>query len=530
MKDDQLPVPSSLDIHLDQIHDDAEGRGNGGQRVAGRGMAGGAAVTDAKEGNRGHDAIMNDSDPRGAELAGSPAAPPLARVERWYVDHCRPISEVCIVSFPRDGSAHRHAVLVPDFAHLKERRQPNSREVIRFEFQAASKRLAPAERPHTFSVRARPLPRTANGEPDRERLRIELSAVAVRHTSVPDTEIDPVRNTIYKLIRGYRPAAHLRENANLELDLDFDSLDRVLLLCSVEKAFGIAIPPAQAAQIFTAGELLDAVAGSMRRPEPLASAPSLGPSPALSSWAEILSRPLNPQERGRADLILKPRSALSFLAWGCAYVLRIALQRRFHFQVKGREHLAVQGPCVLVANHCSHLDPLFLLWALPFQVARRVSFMGHTEYFGSGWKASVAARLKLVPVDPDEHALEGMKLCAEALRRGFTGAIFPEGERSPNGAQQCFHRGTALLAMRLQLPIVPVAIAGTYEVLPRGRDQIRPAPVQVSFGAPLHVQPGETEQDLLARVWAAVWRLRGADARDREPMPRPQDVYTESFL
>lgn len=515
MKNDELPVPGSLNVHFNQIHPDAQGGGNGGESVAGRLGTGGAAVADAKIGNRGHEAIMNDSELPGEELTRAPDVQSLSQLERCYRDHCQSVSEICIVplSGGPSGPAHLHAVLVPDFALLNYRRQPNSREQIRFEFQQASILLAPAERPHTFSVRAQPLPRTANGEPDRERLRIELAEPTDSMAAAAAPEADPLCNLVYELIRAYRPAACAREEANLELDLGFDSLDRVLLLCSVEKTFHIALPPEQAARIFTVGDLIRAIASPGRQPVPS--------SPALSSWAEIVNRPLNPHQRNVADSILQPKSVLSFLAWSAAHMLRAAFARRFRFQVKGRAWLPSHGAYLLIANHSSHLDPLFLVWALPFSTARRLSFMGHTEYFGGGWKAAVARRLKLVPVDSDEHALEGIKLCAEALRRGFIGAVFPEGERTPDGAQQRFHRGIALLAIQLQVPVVPVAIAGTYEVLPRGRQPIRYAPVQVSFGQPLRAERGETEQDLLARAWAAVWRLRGDDARSREPVPRP---------
>ncbi len=534
MQDNEVAVPGAPNVNLDQIHADAQGCIDGGECITGRGVTSGAAVTDAKRmtGTRhSHEAIMTDLADSDSGLPGTARAcatdlDKLARLERWYEEHCQPVSEVCIVPLPGGPSEHLHAVVVPDFQLLKERRQPNSRELIRFEFQEASKQLALAERPHTFSVRAQALPRTANGEPDREGLRIELSDAIAPVGAAPAAEEDRLREIVCQLIREQRPAACTQQGANLEIDLGFDSLDRILLICSVENSFGIAIPPEQAARIFTVGDLIDAVASSNGQRAPLAPATL----PASSSWAEILNRPLNPHERNLADSILKARPALSFMAWGAAQMIRVIAAPRFRFQVRGRERLPDNGAYLLVANHCSHLDPLFLLWALPFSIARRLSFMGHTEYFGAGWKAAVATRLKLVPVDPDEHALEGIRLCAEALRRGLIGAVFPEGERSPDGAQQRFHRGIALLALQLQLPIVPVAIGGTYEVLPRRRQHIRSAPVQVTFGPPLRAEHGETEQSLLARVWAAVWRMRGADARSREPIPRPFDIESGAGL
>lgn len=328
---------------------------------------------------------------------------------------------------------------------------------------------------------------------------------------------DPTAGPIVELIRHYQSQAVCERNANLELDLGVDSLDRVLLIASVEKTFGISIPDDQAARIFTVGDLIEAVRERAERPH--------SPAPAALSWSDALRRPLDPAEQRLADSILKQRRGLTFLAWSSATLLRLIRGRRFPFEVQGLDWTALQPPYLIAANHSSHLDPLFLLWALPWSIAQRLSFMGHTEYFGSGWKAAAARRLKLVPVDPDAHAKSGMRLSAEALRRGMVGMVFPEGERSPNGAQQRFHRGLAVLARELNVPILPVAICGSWEVLPRGHNRIRFAPVQVRFGSPLQPDPDETEQNLLARVWMAVRDLRGPDAQPREPIAVPMEFY-----
>lgn len=431
----------------------------------------------------------------------------LAQIEDWYRRRCKLISDICIIAL----GTHRHAVIVPNFALLREQRRANSCEHIRFEFHEASNQLPPGERPDTLSLRSTPLPRTADGQPDREQLKAEIDEVSCIDAQAPPA----CPESIASLLRTYRPYATCRPNANLELDFGFDSLDRVLLIASVEEAFGISIPDDQAARIFTAGDLISAVQQG---------APSSSPAGA-ASWPELLSRPAGAAEQSLADSILKQRPALTFLAWALARLLRATWGRRFHFEVHGREWILPNGPYLMVANHSSHLDPLFLLWALPYRVAKRLSFMGHTEYFGSGWKSALAKRLKLVPVDPDEHARSGMRISAQALRRGMIGMVFPEGERSPNGVQQRFHRGVAVLARELDVPILPVAICGTYDVLPRGREQIQPAPVQVRFGPPLRPDPQETEQNLLARMWAAVRQLREADARPRAPMPVPMDLY-----
>lgn len=429
----------------------------------------------------------------------------LSRIEQWYLDHCESISEICLVP----AGADLHAVLVPNFPILREQHHPNTRELIRFEFHSASKLLPADERPDSFSVRSASLQRTPNGEPDRERIYAELLETRIPPAQTSRVRGGAIAQGVRACIRQYRLETDFADDANLELDLGFDSLDRILLLSSVEKVFDIHLPEVDAGRIFTVGDLIDAVQSRTQS----------FPVPSTICWSDVLRAPLDPTEQSLADSILVQRPTMTLLAWAAAQSMRMLRGKGFQFEVTGIEHLPPEGPWLLVANHCSHLDPLFLAWALPYRRARQLSFMGHTEYFGSGWKSALAKRLKLVPVDPDQHARRGMRLCAEALRRGFIGAVFPEGERSPNGAQQRFHRGIGILAREMKVPIVPAAICGTYEVLPRGRDRIRAAPVQVRFGEPLRAHPDETEENLIARASTAVSRLRGADDRAREPMP-----------
>lgn len=504
MQNDEMIVTRTLNVDLDQVHADAQSGRNGEQSVAGR-VSGGAAMANAKN---AHEPIMTDSSTgEDTRIETDPAW--LAESEAWYREHCKAILEICIVSL----EAHRHAIIVPNFVLLKEQRHANARELLRFEFQELSKQRPVAERPDTFSLRPTPLPRKDNGEPDRGQLRIEIAERPGSSAKPVPLPAESAAESIAALIRAFRPDAVCERNANLELDLGFDSLDRLLLIASVEKTFDLSIPDDQAARILSVDDLIDAV---QQRPQA---------SPDIAAWAEILGSQLDGPEQSLATSILKQRPGLTFLAWALARLLRLLLGHRFRFEVHGGEWVLPEGPYLMVANHCSHLDPLFLLWALPYRVAKRLSFMGHTEYFGSGWKAALAKRLKLVPVDSDEHARSGIRLSAEALRRGMIGMVFPEGERSANGAQQRFHRGAGALARELDIPILPVAICGTWDVLPRGREKIRYAPVQVRFGSPLCAQPAENDQDVLARVWEAVRQLRGVDARAREPIPGPLAIH-----
>ena len=84
--------------------------------------------------------------------------------------------------------------------------------------------------------------------------------------------------------------------------------------------------------------------------------------------------------------------------------------------------------------------------------------------------------------------------------------VFPEGTRSPTGAMRRFSVGTAALAISRKVPMLPVAIVGAFEAMPRGRNWPKPGrpPVHAVFGSPMHAEPGETPPQFAARVRGAI--------------------------
>ena len=100
---------------------------------------------------------------------------------------------------------------------------------------------------------------------------------------------------------------------------------------------------------------------------------------------------------------------------------------------------------------------------------------------------------------------------AELVNRGHTVIVFPEGTRSADGQLQALRQGIGLLATQLRVPIVPVAIAGTHEILPKGSSlpthRVR-REVVVRFGAPLLFGPEVTATEATARVAEALRALR----------------------
>jgi 1-acyl-sn-glycerol-3-phosphate acyltransferase len=91
------------------------------------------------------------------------------------------------------------------------------------------------------------------------------------------------------------------------------------------------------------------------------------------------------------------------------------------------------------------------------------------EYFETEFARWAARTVNLVPVDADSNLIPAMKAGAFGLSHGKILVLFPEGERSIDGTVKKFKKGAAILAQHLEVPIVPVAVKGLYELWPRNR-------------------------------------------------------------
>ncbi len=118
---------------------------------------------------------------------------------------------------------------------------------------------------------------------------------------------------------------------------------------------------------------------------------------------------------------------------------------------------------------------------------------------------------RVIPIHPDRGPRLSLRMAAEGLRKGLVLCVFPEGERSIDGALKKFRPGPAILATELGLAVVPVGIKGAWEVWPRGASRVRLHRVSVSFGKPLTPLSGERSYVTLNhRIFSAVGELTGS--------------------
>jgi 1-acyl-sn-glycerol-3-phosphate acyltransferase len=173
----------------------------------------------------------------------------------------------------------------------------------------------------------------------------------------------------------------------------------------------------------------------------------------------------------------------------------------------------LSGSFIVVANHASHLDTPLLMGALPRRLTRFLAAGAAADYFFEvRWrKLLTSLAFNTFPVDrTGNRAHSGT--AKRLLQRGVPLLIFPEGGRSATGRMGAFKPGAAALAIACGVPCLPVAIVGTHEAMPRGKNwpvRGRP-PVVVSIGAPVRARPGETAAAFTERLATEVRRLHSA--------------------
>ena len=361
-----------------------------------------------------------------------------------------------------------YAVVVPNMELMRARKIVNVGDLLRFELEGLSHRLPPHQRVVGYEISFNPLPRTATHEIDRleveRRIRQRRLASQQPELAMRAEDREWLRDThaaaAVSLIQARARSGRMYPDANLELDLGFDSMERVELLTELEQRFGTTVPQQAAAEIFTVRQLVDVFRIEKTSAfEPPAQADQVAP------WAAIL-RHLPAPTDAPLEWLLRSRPIAAPVLFALLRIARVLFVR---VRVNGLANLPASGPYIITPNHQSYVDPFILCGALPYRVFKNVFFVGAVEYFETRFTRWVARTANLVPVDPDSNLIPAMQAGAFGLAHGKILLLFPEGERSIDGTVKKFKKGAPILAQHLRVPMIPVALKGSYELWPRNR-------------------------------------------------------------
>src|SRR4030043_198857 len=168
--------------------------------------------------------------------------------------------------------------------------------------------------------------------------------------------------------------------------------------------------------------------------------------------------------------------------WG-----RIALlANRVKVKVEGLEDIRGKGPFIFMSNHQGSYDIFVLLGHLPFQF----KWLVKKELFSIpffGWAMAAAGYISIDRKGTRE-TVEAMNQAAQRIREGMSVVIFPEGSRSPDGLIQPFKKGGFTLAIKSRVPIVPIAISGSRDIMPKDKLTATSGEIRIRMDQPIETE------------------------------------------
>jgi long-chain acyl-CoA synthetase len=308
--------------------------------------------------------------------------------------------------------------------------------------------------------------------------------------AVAGAEKSPVMDLIGR-ITG-RSTTGMKRADVLDAELGLSSLDRVELISALEDRYQVDLSETRFSAARTLGDIERMLSGESR-----AHAEYHYPRWVLRwpvTWVRWLVQ----------YLLMMP--AMILLGWP---------------RIEGRENLrGWDGPLLVVCNHVSDLDFAFVQAALPARLRIRIATATrgealealHTPTAGRGFLGRILDRTKwmlgvsllnLFPLPREAGFRQSFAYAGGAVDRGYSVLVFPEGRHTVDGEINPFRAGVGLLAKNLGVPVLPMRIAGLFEVKQAGRKFARPGKICVRIGRPMKSAEG-TDPEQIARELQSV--------------------------
>src|SRR5262245_6802511 len=185
-----------------------------------------------------------------------------------------------------------------------------------------------------------------------------------------------------------------------------------------------------------------------------------------------------------------------------ALIIRGVLRIYNRFEIVGYQNMRTNRSLVIVANHCSHIDTLCLLSALPLRKLHRAFPAAASDYFFQSvprlWAAAIL--VNALPFGRQARVRQSLSLCRELLANpGTILIIFPEGTRSTTGEVGEFKSGIGALVAGRDVAVTPCFIHGSFQAWPKGKRFPRPRRVRLIVGTPRNYRDrGKEKTDVCA--------------------------------
>jgi long-chain acyl-CoA synthetase len=394
------------------------------------------------------------------------------------------VKDCVVVGVEREGNAEPCAVVIL-------RNSGDVKSVV----QRANESLAGYQRMQMWMEwPQQDFPRTSTQKPKRNVIAEAVRASVNAGEKPQSGDGSPLAGLISRISR--RSAPELRPDATLDSDLGLSSLDRVELMGALEDRYQIDLSETRFNAVRTVGDLEQML---HRDATP-------GAGYHYPRWT--LRWPITWIRLAAHYLLLRP--AVFLLGWP---------------RIIGRENLrGVKGPLLIISNHIADVDPGFILTALPARFRHRLATGAGGEalealrmpapekgFFGRiydrmKWSLGVSL-LNLFPLPREAGFRRSFAYAGEAVDRGYSVLVFPEGRHTTTGEISPFRAGVGLLAQNLGIPVLPMRIDGLFELKQEGKKFAAPHKISVRIGKPTCFDPQTRPEEIASRLADAIKAL-----------------------
>jgi len=394
------------------------------------------------------------------------------------------VKDCVVVGIERGGNAEPCAVLIMrDTARVEEVMERANQSLAEFQRMRMW-----VQWPHED------FPRTNTQKP-RRTLIGEFAAREILQTGRKDiASVSPVTELIER-ITG-RSVSGVTAEEKLDSELGLSSLDRVELIGALEDRYQVDLSETRLSAARTVGDVERMLSG--------------GATPRAEyhypSW--VLRWPVTWVRWLTHYLLMRP--AMFLLGWP---------------RIEGRENLrGWNGPLLMVCNHIAGVDVGFVQTALPARLRHRIATATggealealYTPEPGKNFAARVYDRMRwilgvsllnLFPLPREAGFRQSFAYAGQAVDRGYSVLVFPEGRHTVDGKINPFRAGIGLLASNLGIPVLPMRIAGLFEVKQAGKKFASPGKIRVRIGQPINFAEGRAPERIARELQSAVEAL-----------------------
>jgi long-chain acyl-CoA synthetase len=337
-----------------------------------------------------------------------------------------------------------HAIICTDYHKMSQAGIKNPDSYYKDElFPAFNEKSTAYKRIMQFTLTKEELPRTRLGKIQRFKLAGLIDKPTRKKSNEPEPETEE-----YKTIRLFieeQVGNPIFPDDHLEYDIALDSLGKLGLIDFIGHTFGVIISEAELNKFASVRAIAEHV-----------SEHKLKHIVEQINWSDILKEKvhLSLPKAWPTQTWIKNGSKIFFKLW-------------FRFKVEGAEQIPDE-PCIIAANHQSFFDGLFVASFIKRRTMKNTYFYAKKKHVNSWFVRFMAHRNNVIVMDLNNELKESIQKLAEVLRSGRNIIIFPEGTRSKDGQLGDFKRTFAILSSELNVPVVPVAIKGAFEALPKG--------------------------------------------------------------